>query len=129
MGLACRALWGRIGTTQSVRQPIDTVHVQLDIPRDVWARLAQWATMHQIKETEAAVQIIKQQVTSPKDTRPAGFYADLNGRHLCGELEPGLRLIDIQVDECTARAIRRELGKEYGTDDPVEIIECMRNRE
>lgn len=109
--------------------PIDTVHVQLDIPRDVWVRLAQWATMHQIKETEAAVQIIKKQVTSTEDTRPTGFYADLIGRHLRGELEPGPRLIDIQVDEYTAKAIRLELEKEYGTDDPVEIIERMRNRE
>jgi hypothetical protein len=107
----------------------DVVHVQLDIPRDVWNRLARWATEHHIREAEAAVQIIEQQVGPSEGTSPTSFYADLIGRHLRGELEPGPHLVDIQVDESIAKAIRLELEKEYGIDDPVELVERMRNRE
>jgi hypothetical protein len=106
----------------------DVVHVQLDIPRDVWARLTQWATIHQIGETEAAVQLLEQQVAALQDQQGIGYYAALVGQHLRGELEPGPRLAAIQVDEDVARAIRLELGQEYGSDDPVEIIARMRDR-
>ena len=105
------------------------VHVQLDIPRDVWVRLAQWASERQLKESEAVVQIIKHQVTLPEDAHLTGFYADLVGRQLRGALEPGPRLSDIKVDERAAAAIRQELENEYGTDDPVRIVDLVRNRE
>jgi hypothetical protein len=107
----------------------DVVHMQLDIPRDVWIRLTQWASERQMEESEAVVQIIKHRVTRPEDTYMTGFYADLVGQHLRGELEPGPCLSDIKVDEHTAAAIRQELENEYGTDDPVKIVELARNRE
>jgi hypothetical protein len=107
----------------------DVVHVQLDVPRDVWTRLTRWAVEHQIGETEAVIQIIEHQLAAPENTHPTGFYADLISQHMGDELESGPRLIDIQVDESVAKAIRHELEKDYETADPVELIERMRNRE
>ncbi len=107
----------------------DVVHIQLDIPRDVWNQLRLWAAEHQIKEREAVIQLVSRQVTPPEDADVSGFYADLVGRHLRGELEPGPRLLDIRVNEDIAEAICQELREEYGTDDPVEIIESMRSRQ
>ena len=58
-----------------------------------------------------------------------GSYARLVAQDLRHESETGPGLLEIGVDEEVAQAIREELFQEYSTEDPVKIIEKMRNRE
>ena len=106
----------------------EVAHVHLDVPRHLWERFVRWAEEQHLSTSEALLDLIRRKVAPPTPEPTDGFYADLTRRHLEGTLEKSGSILDFQIDEATADAIREELYQEYGTYDAVEIINRMRDR-
>ena len=111
-----------------VTGPSLVTRISLDVPRLLWDRFTRWAAQQHLDADDALLQLIERQV-APAVEPPRGFYADLVGCHLRGELERKGSIVDIRVDKAVAEAIRDELCREYGTHDPVTIVEKMRDRQ
>ena len=107
----------------------DTVHLQMEVPLALWERFLHWAEIQKLSVSDALLSLIRRQVSLPvsPDT-VSGFYADLTRQHLEGELKRTGSILDFRLDEQTAAAIVESLCREYGTDNPVEIISLMRQR-